>query len=485
MSCEAGFRNMAVNSDFKESKVGVTARIGRAPLDVVLGWASGSIGASAIALTYNLLLLRYLTDFLGIGAGLAGGMIAISKIYDAFVDPLIGGFSDRVEGRMGRRRPFILASAILCPIAMLAMFFVPQFGNRNMELAYVFGALLLYATAYAILSVPYMAMAAEITDDYRDRSRLIAFRTAAGTLGQVVAATGGPWLLVYWGGGRGAHERLAVALALVISASCLLCFFMTARARFHKRTSHLGPSYLTQIRAGWQNKPFRWLIISKFFFFGLSATSATSNAYFTKYILHTSDIWLGMFYVLLAMGTAGSLPIWLRLGKRFEKKPCILVALSMIVLVSLSWLLAGPGEPPPLLWARALGNGLALGGFILFGQSMLPDTVEHDFRRTGLRREGIFSGIFVLTEKISTAGGVAIIGLLLGLGGYVASSSHSGLVAQPASALVAIRFCFAVLPAAGAIACILALLPYNLTEASLKISPLDKSPSESGGLIPD
>jgi GPH family glycoside/pentoside/hexuronide:cation symporter len=460
------YDGVAGESPMMDEKAGADSVVERAPTVVVIGWAIGSIGASVIALTYNLLLLRYMTDFVGIAAGVAAAMIAVSKLYDGVVDPLIGSLSDRTRTRWGRRRPYLLASAVFAPGAMLMLFFVPDFQQAFTTALYIFAALIVFSTSYAIWSVPYMAMAAEITDDYRDRTRLIAYRTAAGTLGQMLAASFGPWLLVRWGGGKDAYEQVAIVMALIISASCLVCFFMTRRARFRDRVAHVAISRGEQLKLVWSNRPFRSLIGSKFFFFGLTATSSASNAYFTKYVLLTSDVWLAKFYVLLTVATTASLPVWLWIGRSVDKKRCMLAGITMVGLQSLSWFAAGPGESEPLMWVRVLTMGAGLGGFILFGQSMLPDTVEYDYHRTGLRREGAFSGIFVLTEKISTAGGVALIGLILSLGGYLAATKGVAAV-QPASALQAIRFCFAGLPALGSLAAFLLILPYDLDERRL------------------
>ena len=99
------------------------------------------------------------------------------------------------------------------------------------------------------------------------------------------------------------------------------------------------------------------------------------------------------------------------------------------------------------------------------GQSMLPDTMEYDFLRTGLRREGIFAALYTTVEKFSGAIGVALVGALLGTYGYI--QSRGGTVAQPESALWAIRIAMAWVPAAITLAGMAALLFYDLDERKL------------------
>jgi Na+/melibiose symporter-like transporter len=111
---------------------------------------------------------------------------------------------------------------------------------------------------------------------------------------------------------------------------------------------------------------------------------------------------------------------------------------------------------------RKLLHGIATAGSLLFGQSMLPDAISHDAKRSGLRREGIFSGIFTTAEKTAFAVGGALTGLFLGAMGYV--SSTSGSAVQPDSAILAVYICQSVLPALMLFFSILLLTQYNLSE---------------------
>jgi GPH family glycoside/pentoside/hexuronide:cation symporter len=434
---------------------------------VTIGWAVGSTGAAIMLNTYGVLLLRFMTDYLGIAAATAGMMIAISKLYDAVIDPLIGAYSDRIKSPMGRRRPFLRVAAVLCPATLLALFVVPRFSSPTILLVYMFVILIAFSTAYAIWSVPYMAMSAEMTESYHERSRLLAFRASAGGIGQLLSALCGPWLLFYWGANRAAYEKIAVVLASMVLVTLFACFRLTRGARNKPKTvaDHYG--FIERWRLVWNNKPFRLLIIFKSLFFLAVATTASTNAYFTKYILRTSDVWLGTYYMLLTVSLIGSMPIWLRLGRRFGKKACLMAGTAMFGLFNASWLLAAPGEAFVLMAARVLLVGFGLASVVLFAQSMLPDTIEYDFRRTGLRREGAFTGVFVLIEKVATAAGLTLTGLVLGAAGYIESSGGATPI-QPASTITALYGTFCGAPAVCAALCLVVLWQYDLPEAKLK-----------------
>ena len=134
----------------------------------------------------------------------------------------------------------------------------------------------------------------------------------------------------------------------------------------------------------------------------------------------------------------------------------------------LSWLLAGQGESGFAIGARGFIAGIGAGGLLLIGQSMLPDTMAHDYRISGARREGVMAGVYTTVEKISFALGPALAGLLLGAAGYIQSPDPA--VEQPAAAVTVIYVCAAIIPVATlAIGCLL-LIGYDLKEETLETS---------------
>jgi GPH family glycoside/pentoside/hexuronide:cation symporter len=440
----------------------------RLPVLICVGWGVGALTTAMMSNIFNLLVLRFATDYLGIAAGMAGLLLAASKLYDAVADPLVGALSDNWHSPRGRRRPFLLLAAILCPLAILALFFVPDLQGRGL-LTYYLAALLLFATAYAVWSVPYLAMSAEMTDDYHDRSRLVSYRVNGGAVGLVLSSVGGPWLLVYLGGGRSGHEGMALTMAALILLSSLVCYRMTKGAPFKVRTVRARVPFMHQLRLIAANRPLSLLLLQKsFWYFGFAANQA-ALAYFIKYVARLSDVWLGAYYMILPLGIIGSQPIWLRISKTLEKKYASMLAMGLFGGLELTWLLSGPEESRVLIVLRLLGLGFGAGGALLLIQSMFNDTIELDYLRTGHRREGIFTGLFSLIEKAFTALGVAALGGFIGMMGYVSSKGH-GVVAQPHSAVQAIAVGFAVVPFCTAMISIAVIIFYDLTRKTLSLA---------------
>ena len=197
----------------------------RLSVRLCIGYGIGDIPVAILAASFGFLILRFMTDFLGVAASVAGLLIAFSKLYDTVADPVMGAISDRFHSRMGRRRPFLILGALLAAAALIAFFNLPQFANPTLKLIYVGGALILYTTAYTVWQVPYMAIAAEMTESYQERSRIMAYMLYGGMTGQILLGVCGPWLLSYWGSGRVAYQRMGFVLAAVTLVSGFYCFF--------------------------------------------------------------------------------------------------------------------------------------------------------------------------------------------------------------------------------------------------------------------
>lgn len=143
------------------------------PYRAVVGWGLGTLPMAIYFNSFNILALRYFTDFVGLTAAAAGFLIGISKLYDAFSDPVMGMISDRTRTRLGRRRPYVLAGGLLCGLSLYVLFSAPTGMSESQAFWYVAAALIMYATSYTVYNIPYMAMPAEITTDARQRSSMM------------------------------------------------------------------------------------------------------------------------------------------------------------------------------------------------------------------------------------------------------------------------------------------------------------------------
>ena len=437
----------------------------------IFGWSVGTIGPVTLLYVVNYSFMFFMTDLLGVTAALAGTLIFAVRIYDIFADPTMGMVSDRTDSRMGRRRPWMLAGAVLSTVGCIALFTVPAVitsGGSTAIGAWVLGALLAYFTGYTMFNVPYMAMPAEMTDNYHQRTRLMSARVffvaVSGLLGVSVA----PLLIEHFGKTRAAYSWTATLLGAVSLAAMLGCVIGTAKARATHRSAQRVP-LPEQLRLALRNKPFAKLILAKLLLLLAMSSTTTSMFYFATHVLHRELSTVAQFGLFQTTGMLLSLPLWMILAKRFSKHHLFMVCCAANAVILLSWLLATPSEATVILLLRSFLIGCAAGGALLMGQALLPDTMEYDFLRSGLRREGAYSGVYSMVEKAGFALGPLIIGFLLSGASYAGANNAAGNAAHGSgSTSFAVYMGIAIVPAIASALALLALRGYGLTEKVLK-----------------
>lgn len=432
-----------------------------------LGWGVGTLGASLLLNGFSFLVLYYLTTVLGLGAALAGTLIGASKIWDIVTNPLMGVLSDRSETRWGRRRPFLLLGAAVSGLAFAGLYSLGTTAFAD-SLPVITILLIALGTGYTIFNVPYMAMPAEMLDDYHERTKLMSYRVFFIGIGTLVGGAAGQRIVELAGGGAEGYAFMGMLIGAGIFLFMAMAFFGTAKARFTLRTKVRYP-FMQQLKLGLANRPFSMLLGTKFTqLFGLASNTATA-VFVIRFVMEKENpgAWLLWFGVASMATQILSIPLWLQVTKLFEKRRTYIFATVLFVLASLSWLLANPAEPLWFFLLRAAIKGLAAGGLLLMGQSMLPDTIEYDYRSTGLRREGIYSGLYSIVEKAAFAISPAILGVALQfLFGF-----DSKTAAQSTEAVDGIRYAAAFLPALYFTLSLPFLFAYRLTEAQLRAMP--------------
>ncbi len=443
-----------------------TATLAPLPTSLCISFGIGTIGVSIVLNTVAVYFPTLMSTVLGVSPAVAGSMLTLSKIYDAFADLFIGGMSDRADTRWGRRRPFLLAGALMSFASLLVIFLAPTLSGTSL-IVYMALALILYSTGYSLFNVPYLAMPAEMTDSFDQRLRLISFRTAFIGIGQLFSLAVTAGLIQYGGGGAAGYRLMGAVMATIALVTMLVAFFGTKSARAIPREAGRHKLRLSDVKSLGGNTPLMLLMGAKATQYVSFGIMQPANLLFLLNVAKTG--YTGMVHMAVAQNVTvfAAQPIWLHLGRRYGKRNCYLAAILIMIPVSLSWYWVGPGVPMWEIWLRAAGFGFASGGALLMSTSMLPDCSEYDRRRTGQRREGLISSLYAVNEKIGFALGALALGWGLSLGGYIATTGGK-IIEQPPSAIWALFAVKAFIPSAVLAIGLLLIWLYDLDEAKLR-----------------
>lgn len=415
------------------------------------------------------MLMIYLISAVGIAPAVAGSLVFISKIYDGITDPIMGVVSDRTTTRWGRRRPYLLLGGMLAALSVIGLFSVHTVSFVSTQI-WVLVMLLVAATAYTVFNVPYMSMPAEMVQDPYERSKLMSYRVAWIAVGTFVGIALAPRLVAYARDTLGVPETEAFSLMSLITAAIILlaslgCFLSTRGAPATERTRVSIP-FTEQARTALANRPFLILLGIKYLgLYALSATVAT-NIFFVRQVMQQSEaimLWYGLAYMV---GTLTAIAPWVLVSRRLSKAKTLALSAGLAAVVNLTWLLSGPEEPVALYMLRGFVLAMTNGGMLLMGQSLLPDVMEYDYRKTGLRREGLYAGLYSFVEKLAFASAPLTLGVLLSSLGFIPGLPRTA--SQPESALLAITLAMAVIPAVTNTLKVVLALRFRLPEADLR-----------------
>src|SRR6187549_1796417 len=185
------------------------------PLGVRAGYGLGSVATGTFGTVPGLMLLPFLTDTLGIAAGLAGVIVFLPKAWDVVLNPIAGRISDRTVDPRGPRRPWLLRAGLGLAVAFALLFAAPEMGSKVAEAGWVLVCFLACATAYAFFQVPYVSMPAEMTSSYDERTRLMTWRVAILAFTIMLAGATAPAIRDAVGG-RAGYRVMGLVMAAII-----------------------------------------------------------------------------------------------------------------------------------------------------------------------------------------------------------------------------------------------------------------------------
>jgi len=420
----------------------------------------GDMGLSISYFTVGFFFIYYLTDIVGLEPYLAGLAYFIGQTWDSINDPLMGAISDRTISRHGRKRVYLLFGALPFALSFILMWMIPLEGSQWIKFTFATVAMLVYATLYSMIAVPYTALVPVMTSDYDERTQIIGIRTILSTVGTLLG--GGAAMLV-----SSFDSELTGLRVMAFAFAVWLVITVFAAAQSARGVEENSQTNVATTTATWKHyltflRDRNVLILMIFKFLGAVATGSliASLPYFSKYILGDegrSTIGLAL-YIAVA---AACVPVWEKLSRRYDKRRLLfwtMIGLGLLLL-AIGTLITSDMLPAFYLGCALMGT--VMSSYTLIAYSFPPDLVDYYDHQTGERHESIVFGVWLTSHQL----GIALAGLLLGfflqLFGYDGSQEE-----QTAGALIAVRLSLGLMPGVFMLMAVAVLQKYAITRSA-------------------
>jgi glycoside/pentoside/hexuronide:cation symporter, GPH family len=395
----------------------------RLPTPLLIAFGLVNLPLSMLMSPTAAVLPNFYLDYTAVTLGGLATATLVARLFDGITDPLIGYLSDR----SGRRKPWMVAGAVV--VAAGAWFLYnpsPAAGPGHLV-----GWYLLVTLGWTLVEIPHTAMAAELSRDYHERSRIALWRQLLGFVGGVLFMISP--LLLFGGASKFTPEvmRAIAAFIMVVLplAVLLLCGTVAEPAR-RKAVRRLRPGDL--YRALVETPPLRYFLVTQVLF-GL-ATGAVASLfviYASRYLGLGDKVPQIALPMTLAM--ALGMPLWLWVMRRVEKhRAWSLAAAGMIVtLLAVPFVEPGPGSLAPMAAIMA-SFGFFLGLSSIALPSLLADVVDYDVWRNRQQRAAIFFSFQAIVTKLNQGVGGAVALAIPTLFGF---DAHRGITPEAAFGL--------------------------------------------------
>lgn len=413
------------------------------------GWGLADMGIVVFVVVKQLLVLNFLTAFLGVPVGIAGFVTTAVLIFDMITDPVVGVLSDRTNSRFGRRAPWMAAGAVVMAGGMVGLFAVPQGLSMAGNIGWVIAFFGLATIGFTMVAIPYGAQSGEITTDPRERSAMTGWRMGFASLGILIGGALVPGLA----GGMG-YPMAALAVSPLIVGAIWLSLFATRNAPrvADAATVNLGG----MVRLVLSNRPFVILaVLYGVMTFAVAIITAGLPFAATYLIADTGDTalsgaaqaltTLSLLFAAFVVGSILSQAVWVILSHRIGKLGALLIGLALYVglLVWLANFL--PSVNVTVMAGLFVLAGMANGSYQQIPWAIYPDLMDRTRETTGEAIEGAFSAVWLFGQKLANAFAPAVLGLILQAKGWQEATGQ--VVAQTDAALGTLAWSITYLPA--------------------------------------
>ncbi|MDR0851838.1 MAG: MFS transporter [Clostridiales Family XIII bacterium] len=436
------------------------------------GYGFAAIGDSASYSFVSAFSLFFLTTVAGVPAVSAGIITSIGGIWNGIWSPIIGYLTDKSASKYGRRRPYMLIGAFLVSGAIIFLFTSITAGDAVKTIYYSVMTVLFWS-GFSVFFIPYLALGAELTDDYNERTVLRSFASAFNHVGSLIGMVAATFIVAILTGKevsiQSAWQCAGIVVAIVTFFSILGTWRTTrgaeknlpmANPRKNKTTDRSVPrwnilrEYLQVIKL----KPLKYLVAGSILYLAANTLNISGRMYFLSYNMGLSKSEITLVYLFVGVVGILVVPAIIKTSGLFGKRTVFMVGVLLSCVVVVISGIRGMHTFPELfvfLFFVACGNGCY---WQLF-PSMIYDICEVDEFVYGQRREGIVVSIQSLSEALSAGVTVFVLSIILDRSGF-----DNQLTMQSAGTLQWISHSITFIPAVCMVLSVFCVFLYPLTQ---------------------
>lgn len=436
-----------------EAAAGQAPAAPRLPVSLMAAYGVGDVAQAVKNQGFAILLLFFYQQLVGLPGTLTGLALAIALAFDAVTDPVVGGISDRLRGRFGRRHPFIALAALPLAATFYLLFSPPSglsdFGNFLWLAAFA----ILVRCAMTLYHIPHLALGAEMAKDYYQRSTLFAFNAVVGTVSGgvvtiVIYAVFFPTTEAFDPGllNRAGYGQFALAGGVAMVIALCICVWGTAREIPNLREARALPrlssrQLVADMAAVFGDRDFVVVFLGSILVALIAAIEGVGSPFMGVHFwgLATEQLALvGVVWVLAFLLGFALVPA---VTRRFDKKST-LIAFVIVLVVSVNApiclrLLEVPWFPDngstwvlPIYLAAAFVGAATLPVLGATYNSMYADLADAHELRTHRRREGAIYSTRAFANKAAVALGTVLGGVVLDLVAFPESADYGTVPAD-------------------------------------------------------
>ncbi len=449
----------------------------KVPLVQKIAFGIGMLGNQMFPAALGIFMVVLIQN-LGFNPLLYSVIAFVPRLVDAITDPLMGFISDNTKSTWGKRRQYVFIGGIITGLSFIAMWQLYSANGIVFNFWYFLSLSLAFYLGITIFSIPFVAMGYEMSDDFHERTRIMAISQFIGQFAWVIAPW--IWVIIYDPTIFVDPETGTRQLSIIIGIVCTI--FAITPAIFIRSQSTLNDDHLIPVsrenignsfknifvifKDAYQNIPFRKLCIATFLVFNSFQTIAAFSFFIIVYYLFNGDAGAAGVWPTLH-GSVGAIctsflviPILSKMAQSIGKKNTFLISQGISVIgYILFWFLFIPGKPYMFLFALPFFS-FGIGGLFTLMMSMTADVCDLEELENGLpRKEASFGAIYWWMVKLGTAIAGLFSGIILYYVGFIA-----GAETQTDGAMDGLRFFYSAIPILGTLGAIYVMKDYDIDE---------------------